>query len=92
MNGASPPLVIAHWEQSRPNLLSPSSGCNTDAQAAQGLDPFAGQLRSKLFLCTDHKTLRITEHITRLLCPSSRPGPRHPPQQVCNRFDTLHNG
>ena len=27
----------------------------------------------------DHKTLHITEHITRLLCPSSKPGPRHPP-------------
>ena len=27
----------------------------------------------------DHKTLHITERITRLLCPSSKPGPRHPP-------------
>ena len=38
---------------------------------------------------TDRKTLRITERITRLLCPSSEPGPRHPPQQidlVCRRL------
>ena len=25
--------------------------------------PLAGQMRSKLFLCMDHRTLRITKHI-----------------------------
>jgi hypothetical protein len=50
-----------------------------------GVGPLAGKMRSELFLCTDHKTLRITERITRLLCPSSEPGPRHPPQQVADR-------
>ncbi len=51
-----------------------------------GVGPLAGQMRSELFLCTDRKTLRITERITRLLCPSSEPGPRHPPQQVADRY------
>lgn len=55
---------------------------DADAQAAWGSLPETGQLRWELFLCADHKTLRITERITRLLCPSSEPGPRHPPQQA----------
>ena len=90
-NGVIPPRgqhhhQSLHWERPgrgpvRANPCVCSLLGNTDAQAAQG-KPFTGQLRSELFLCTDHKTLRITEHITRLLCPSSRPGPRHPPQQV----------
>ena len=35
---------------------------NADAQAALGR-PHAGQLRSGLFLCVDHRTLHITKHI-----------------------------
>jgi len=52
-------------------LESRGTSGNADARAAQGEDPLAGQLRSELFLCTDHKTLRITEHIARQLRPSS---------------------
>ena len=42
--------------------LCPCFSTNADAQAAWG-EPHAGQMRSKLFLCMDHRTLRITRHI-----------------------------
>lgn len=76
----------SHWERPsvephEPYILPAPFGATLMHRQLRGR-PFAGQLRSELFLCTDHKTLRITERITRLLCPSSGPGPRHPPQQV----------
>lgn len=86
----APPLVVARGETPSagvPRLPGPFGATLTHRQLRGR--PFAGQLRSELFLCTDHKTLRITEHITRLLCPSSGPGPRHPPQQVRIQCYTL---
>jgi len=67
------PLEASRRDRYMSHSLLESRGTsgNADARAAQGEDPLAGQLRSELFLCTDHKTLRITEHIARQLRPSS---------------------
>ena len=79
---APPPLVVTLGEEPEPQEPLPAPFMATLTHRQLRGRPFTGQLRSELFLCTDHKTLRITERITRLLCPSSGPGPRHPPQQV----------
>lgn len=84
-----PPIIGAPLGErgSLPAMDPPAPVHPTLAHRQLGGEPLAGQLRSKLFLCPDHKTLRITERIARLLCPSSEPGPRHPPQQVSSLPD-----
>jgi hypothetical protein len=67
-------VVEAHLTRSR-------FPCNAEAQAAQGGPP-AGQLRSELFLYTDHQDSAYYRTYRRQLRPSSHRGPRRPPRQV----------